>query len=333
MRFTRSIPLIHILVWSALFIVPLLLLQDQPDVGGLPNGFFPVANLYHIGIFYLNAYVLYPRLFNKKWWWVYLLVLAGIIHGSFYLKLFVLSLTDPGFVRTDANERIIFFPTIIFVIISCVFRLVADRINQDKREKDLRAERLDSELKFLRSQISPHFLFNMMTNMVALARTKSDLLEPSLIKLSELLRYMLYQPGKEKLRMEDEVTYLVSYIELQQLRFGDTVKVDIDIHDEAPDCFIEPMLLVPFIENAFKHGIGLTRDPYIHIKLKTGQGILKFSVANNYNSQHFSKDNSSGIGLENVRNRLALLYPGKHTLTIDDTGKQYQVNLQLTLTC
>jgi sensor histidine kinase YesM len=333
MRFTRSIPVIHILVWSILFIVPLLLFQNQPDGTGLPHGFFPITNLYHIGLFYLNAYVLYPRMLNKKWWWLYLITLAGIVAASNYLKLLVLHMIDPAFVVTGINRGIIFFPPFAFLAISFIFRLVVDRINQDKREKEILAERLDSELKFLRSQISPHFLFNMMTNMVALARQKSDLLEPSLIKLSELLRYMLYQPGKEKLRMEDEITYLKSYIELQQLRFDDSVQVQLDIQDGSPDCSIEPMLLVPFVENAFKHGIGLTRDPFIHIELKAKNSQLFFSVINNYNNQHFSKDNSSGIGLVNVKNRLALLYPGKHTLTITDTGKQYQVTLQLTLTC
>jgi Putative regulator of cell autolysis len=333
MRFRLSTPVIHLLVWSILFLIPLLLFQDQPDPTGLPRGFFFVTNLYHIGLFYFNAYFLYPRLLTKKWWWLYLISLAALVAVSFQLKMLVIRLMDPGFELTDIKARIIFFPPVAILFISSIFRLVVDRINQDKREKEIRAERLDSELKFLRSQISPHFLFNMLTNMVALARVKSDLLEPSLIKLSELLRYMLYQPGKEKISMEEEVGYLKSYIELQQLRFGDSVEVQLDIENEAPDCEIEPMLLVPFVENAFKHGIGLIRQPYIAIQLKAVKGQLHFTVANNYNKQHFSKDNSSGIGLVNVRNRLSLLYPGKHVLTIDDTGELYKVSLQITLLC
>src|SRR5207244_10313123 len=139
----------------------------------------------------------------------------------------------------------------------------------------------------LRSQINPHFLFNMMANMVSLARQKSNLLEPALIKLCDLLRYMLYQPGKEKLPVSDEITYLKSYIELQQLRFGDSVQVQQDFKNSAEDCFIEPMLLVPFIENAFKHGIGITREPFISIQLETSHDQLFFRVTNNYNNQHF----------------------------------------------
>jgi LytS/YehU family sensor histidine kinase len=169
--------------------------------------------------------------------------------------------------------------------------------------------------------------------MVALARQKSDLLEPSLIKLSDLLRYMLYGPGKEKLRMSDEIDYLKSYIELQQLRFGDSVQLLLDIKNEDADCFIEPMLLVPFVENAFKHGIGAMPQPFINIQLVTQNKQLLFRVTNNYNKDQLSKDNSPGIGIKNVKNRLNLLYPGRHNLSIEDTREQYQVTLNLSLTC
>jgi len=333
MRSAYFTPGIHLIVWSLLFIVPFLVLQGQTIDPDLPHNFFIITNLYHIGLFYLNAYYLFPRLFTKKWWWLYLLILVAIVKASYHCKLWVLQLTNPSFVLTSHNSRIIFFPTIAFIVASVIFRLVVNRIQREKREKEIQAERLDSELKLLRSQISPHFLFNMMTNMVALARQKSDLLEPSLIKLSDLLRYMLYGPGKEKLRMSDEIDYLKSYIELQQLRFGDSVQLQLDVKNEATDCFIEPMLLVPFVENAFKHGIGAMLHPFIYIQLETQNKLLLFRVTNNYSKDQLSKDNSSGIGIENVKNRLGLLYPGKHNLSIEDTGEQYQVTLNLSLTC
>lgn len=334
MRSAYTIPAIHIAVWSLLFVVPLLIFQHVPQYSGLPQGYFVITNLYHIGLFYLNAYYLYPRLFNKKWWWLYVIVGIAIVRISFYLKTGVLHLTDPAFAVTADNYRIIFFPPVGFLIASIIFCVITNRIKQEKREKEIKAERLDSELKLLRSQINPHFLFNMMTNMVALARQKSDLLEPSLIKLSDLLRYMLYGPGKDKLRMSEEIDYLKSYIELQQLRFGDAVQLQLDIDNSAADCFIEPMLLVPFVENAFKHGVGTTADPFIHIQLQTKNQKLFFRVTNNYNGNDYSsKDNSSGIGIANVKNRLNLLYPNKHDLKTEDTGTQYQVTLNVELSC
>lgn len=333
MRSTYFTPGVHIVVWSLLFMVPFLVFQNAPAEIGLPHNFFIITNIYHIGLFYLNAYYLYPRLLNKRWWWLYIIILAGIVRASYYIKVWGLHFFDPSFTTTIQNNRVIFFPPLAFIAASIIFRLIVDRIDREKREKEIQAERLDSELKLLRSQISPHFLFNMMTNMVALARQKSDLLEPSLIKLSDLLRYMLYGPGKEKLRMNDEIDYLKSYIELQQLRFADTVQLQLDINNEAHDCFIEPMLLVPFVENAFKHGIGATEQPFINIQLQTQNNRLFFRVTNNYSSGQQTKDNSSGIGIANVKNRLQLLYPGKHTIKIKDTGKQYEVTLNITLTC
>jgi LytS/YehU family sensor histidine kinase len=302
---------------------------------GLPPHFFLLTNLYHIGLFYLNANFLYPRLLNRRFWWLYFPVIAGVIAASWYMKLFFIGLADPGFECNDFNCRIIFFGTIPFLFASFIFRLLVNRIREEKAKKEAEAERLASELKFLRSQVSPHFLFNMMTNMVALARQKSDLLEPSLIKLSGLLRYMLYEKDEEKFTLSKELEYLESYIELQQLRFGEGV--DLEMQKEAGDdemkCRIEPMLLVPFVENAFKHGIGLVENPFIKIALRVKDAHLFFSVSNNYSRDEFSKDKNSGIGLLNVQNRLKLLYPDKYSLRIRDNGEIYGVELNLDLSC
>jgi LytS/YehU family sensor histidine kinase len=169
--------------------------------------------------------------------------------------------------------------------------------------------------------------------MVSLARKKSDLLEPSLLKLSELLRYMLYESDEEKFPINKEISYLRNYIELQQLRFGEDVDVQLEISGEKSDCFIEPMLLVPFVENAFKHGIGMVKDPFIKIILQIEHEHLLFQAINNYNKRNLSKDKNSGIGLVNVKNRLNLLYPGKYTLHITDSNEIYTAELNLALSC
>jgi LytS/YehU family sensor histidine kinase len=198
-------------------------------------------------------------------------------------------------------------------------------------EKERRAERLAAELKFLRQQISPHFLFNMMTNMVSLARQGSPLLEPSLIKLSELLRYSLYESGDGKILLSSEVTLVRNFVDLQQLRFGEDVDIRMDMPDPEAGEVIEPMLLIPFVENAFKHGIGMVKHAFIHIELRVEGRQLYFMVSNNYNRDSFAKDKSSGIGLANTRSRLELLYPGRHKLIITDEGEIYKVELNLVL--
>jgi LytS/YehU family sensor histidine kinase len=329
-RNSYFVPGLHVLVWGSLLLVPALLFREP--VGGLPHNFFITSNFYHIALFYFNAYFLYPRLLNKRTWWLYLIVVVAIMAASYYVKLFLLELNG-SFQLTPLNQRIIFFPPFAFLTASIIFRMASDRIRREKIEKEKKAERLATELKFLRSQVSPHFLFNMLTNMVSLARQKSDLLEPSLIKLSDLLRYMLYEPDQEKFPLSREIIYLKNYIELQQLRFGDDVNLVLEINDENPDCLIEPMLLVPFVENAFKHGIGLVTDPFIKIQLAVKANNLYFKVSNNYGREKSSKDKDSGIGLANVKNKLQLLYPGKHRLEIKDAGNIYTAELNLELSC
>jgi LytS/YehU family sensor histidine kinase len=256
-----------------------------------------------------------------------------ILAFSYYAKLYLLKWAFPVFVLNSFNNRILFFPPLLFLIGSVIFRFITDRIHFEKLEKERKSEQLSSELKFLRSQISPHFLFNMMTNMVSLARKKSDLLEPSLLKLSDLLRYMLYESDKDKFLISHEILYLKSYVELQQLRFGEDVHLNFKIKEGATDCYIEPMLLVPFVENAFKHGIGMVPNPFIRIQLEIKERRLIFSVSNNYNRENFSKDQSSGIGIMNVKNRLNLLYPEKYELVIHDDGRIYTVHLNLDMLC
>jgi len=169
--------------------------------------------------------------------------------------------------------------------------------------------------------------------MVALARKKSDILEPSLIKLSSLLRYMLYETDEDKVLLDKEVEYLQSYIDLQRLRFGKNMQINTQLQQTAFAYTIEPMLLIPFVENAFKHGVGLIEDAQIDIDLKVEKDQLYFSVRNKYNDANVDepKDKTSGIGLANVKRRLNLLYHQNHLLSIDKTDGWFTVSLQLKL--
>jgi len=326
------IPAVHISIWLLLLGTAAFVFRTPPsDDTGLSGSFFLITNIYHIGLFYLNGYYLFPRFFNRKTWWLYILFIPAILAISYFGKIYFLQLFNASFALNDINHRIIFFPPVPFLVISIIFRVIINRAEREKNEKARKAEQLSSELKFLRLQVSPHFLFNMMTNMVSLARQKSDLLEPSLIRLSDLLRYMLYDAAKDKFLLSRELLYLENYIELQKLRFGDEVNIEFVHSDLMQDYLVEPMLLIPFVENAFKHGIGLVEKPFIGIKLEVNNNQLAFSVINNYNPQNLSKDKESGIGLANVKERLKLLYPGKHKLVIRDENAVYEIKLNIEL--
>jgi two-component system LytT family sensor kinase len=320
---------VHAIVWPLLLAVPGILLWDQ-SFFGLSAGFYFITTLYHIGLFYFNAFYLYPKLLNKRTWWLYIICLFALVALSGFAKVFFLQL-DPAFHFTTINKRLIFFPVAPFLFASVIYRLVYDRIRFERMEKEARAQRLDAELKLLRSQVSPHFLFNMLTNMVSLARHQSKLLEPSLIQLSELLRYMLYESNEEKISIGKEIEHIQNYVALQQLRFGEDVKIDLLIQNDYTEGLIEPMLLVPFIENAFKHGIGMVKDPFIKIAIIAKEPMLTFTVENNYSTVIQSKDRHSGIGLTNVQNRLELLYANNYQLNISSKDGIYSVHLNCKL--
>lgn len=327
--------LMHVLIWSALLLLPYAVstAADDYKIGPIPGLFFTIAVYIHMGIFYGNAFFLYPKLFNKRYWWLYIIAALLLLMASFQLKYRIMVWWFPGLLKDITAYRFVFGPSVAFFVISLVYRWILDKIAAEREQKEKQAQQLSTELKFLRSQISPHFLFNVLTNLVSLARKKSDRLETSLIMLAELMRYMLYDAGGVKVPLVKEITYLNSYIALQQLRFGTDVKIvtDVALDSSADTCTIEPMLLIPFVENAFKHGTGV-QYPAIIIRLAVTAAILTFEVTNEYdNIQDNSKDESSGIGLANVKSRLDLLYRNNHTLTVTDTDNRFHINLTLKL--
>jgi LytS/YehU family sensor histidine kinase len=220
-------------------------------------------------------------------------------------------------------------PLLAVTAASFAYRYLSDNFRQMNARRDISHAALVSELAFLRSQISPHFIFNVINSAVALSRINPPAVEPTLIQLSQLLRYMLYISDEEKVTMGQKANYLNSYIQLQQLRFGEQVQVDVKMNITSPEKTIEPMLLVPFVENAFKHGAVNTARPVIAISLKADHKMLDFTVSNTYDPEAIQKDEHHGIGLSNVKRRLDLLYPGKHSLIIGQASNNYQVNLQI----
>ena len=164
-----------------------------------------------------------------------------------------------------------------------------------------------------------------------MARHKSDLLEPSLIKLSGLMRYMLYEANESKVSTAQEIDYIKNYIELQKMRFGDDIDIRTTIEDENNDYVIEPMLLIPLVENGFKHGVAAGNNQFISVNLTIGNNAVSLNVKNSFAKDGGTKDNNSGIGLNNLRARLNLLYPERHKLTIEEDRNVFNANLTIKL--
>ncbi|MCW3464549.1 sensor histidine kinase [Chitinophaga nivalis] len=338
MRTSRYIIVsLHVLIWSSLLLLPYFVASagNQYKIGPVPGPFFTVTGIIHMGIFYGHAGWLYPTFLNRRWWWLYLFLTAVLIIGSFQLKYYLLSAWYPDVLKDPIAYRFVFAPSIVVFVISFIYCKVTDRIRQERDQKEKKTAQLASELKFLRSQISPHFLFNVLTNLVALARKKSDQLEPALIMLSELLRYMIYDARWEKVPLTKELGYLNSYIELQRLRFRSDIEIEyFTAANAAAEAYtIEPMLLIPFVENAFKHGTAGALQPHITIRIAIKDNRLIFEVGNRYaKAAAASADESSGIGLANVQSRLDLLYKNKYTLVVRDDYPVFHVALTMILT-
>lgn len=332
--------LTHVAVWAVALALPYLLdshhgMEHHRDLA-VERSFFYLnlfTNLLYIGPFYLNAYVLTPRLFSQRRYLAYGLALAltyGVvmtIHFILFRYLFSL----PHFSVKGATGFLL-PPFVLTIAISTAFRLVRDKLDEDKRAQERQAENLKTELSFLRSQINPHFIFNILNNLVALEQMRSPELGPTILKLSALMQYMLYDTDEERVSLSKEVDYLQSYIDLQRQRFGEKVPVTAGLKPPAGFYEIEPMLLIPFVENAFKHGVGMIDQPAIEIGLDVRNGVLHFTVRNRFNpASPETKDKTSGIGLGNVRRRLKLLYGNQHELHISRDGTWFSVALVLNL--
>ena len=332
----NSILVLHALVWVMIFLLPFIFSSENDSLKDANDLAFrnlnTVTNLFWMGLFYLNALVLIPKQFNKHKYiyFVFSLVLSFCIimlfHGALF-KPFVQG-HDFNFFRSSAHNII---PFLFTVTVSTTYKIIYDKIKADTVAAEIQKENLKTELSFLRSQISPHFLFNVLNNIVAMVRLKSDELEPTIIKLSSLLQYMLYETDEEKVLLRNEEESLQNYIDLQRLRFSSklTLNTNFDVKEEWHT--IEPMLLIPFVENAFKHGNGLLNNPEIDIDLQSSNNQLDFFIKNKFVSSDTAKDKTSGIGLTNVKRRLQLLYPQKHTLLTDDNNGWYKVHLKLFL--
>ncbi|MBO9727453.1 MAG: histidine kinase [Chitinophaga sp.] len=329
----------HILAWLLFFSLPYLLhpTTDAWERDHIKDKMAWTIYQYYtdiilIGFFYVNAWVFIPRMVYKKKFAKYALLMLVVFSLMIASRLFFNRfLVDPP---SDIRPTILITFFIFFLVLcaSTAFQMIEDKMRMERQASAKENENLKTELSLLRSQVSPHFMFNVLNNMVALARKKSDVLEPSLIKLSSLMRYMLYETDEDKVPLQKEIEYLQSYIDLQQQRFGKNVAIGVSLQATDSTHEIEPMLLIPFVENAFKHGTGLIADACIDIRLYTRPGRLFFEVRNKFNPISCEiKDKTSGIGLTNVKRRLNLLYGDDYVLNISRKDDWFIVSLQLNL--
>ena len=221
----------------------------------------------------------------------------------------------------------------VFLVVSV--KLIKERFEEKNRQEILQKEKVTAELNFMKAQIHPHFLFNTLNNLYVLTLQKSDKASETVLKLSEMLDYMLYKCNSNRVTIGEEVQLIQNYINLEQLRYGDRLEVVFNMNIDSDQTQIAPLILVSLIENAFKHGAsGSVAAPKIAIEFRVEKNELQFSIYNTKPGQA-QKDETNfkkGIGLKNIKNQLSLIYPERHILEIKETKESYLVNLTIQLT-
>ncbi|WP_133159402.1 sensor histidine kinase [Solitalea longa] len=216
----------------------------------------------------------------------------------------------------------------LFLFLSALFLSLAIRINNRLRQTE--QLRLNAELSYLKAQINPHFLFNTLNSIYSLAIIKSDLTPTAVVKLSGMMRYVISEADHQFVSLEKEINYIKDFIDLQRLRFDDSVTITFNVTGDITGWQIAPLILIAFIENAFKHGINAEESSLIKIDISIENDQLQFLVFNNKVTVDRAEE-SGGLGIENTKNRLHLLYPAKHNLVITDTPNSFSVSLTLNL--
>lgn len=208
-------------------------------------------------------------------------------------------------------------------------RLIEKVRKDEKIRKELEKEKLNSELAFLKNQISPHFFFNTLNNIYSLISINTEDAQESILKLSKLMRYLLYETERGTISLSEELAFLENYIDLMKLKLNNRVKLDISFPESYRNHDIHPLLFISFIENAFKHGVSYRDNSFIKIGIDVSDDELIFIAENSINKTTDLGDTHSGIGLENVKKRLQLLYPNTHSLSINSENNIFKIKLIL----
>ncbi|MEM8897161.1 MAG: histidine kinase [Bacteroidota bacterium] len=289
----------------------------------------------HAGVTYLNFYVLMPRYLHKKKYLVYALLLIGsmFLFASF-ITLYFLLIYRPsdvlGYIAATADSSLGSVSTTLLV--TMVIKIVREWRKSQKRNQNLKQENIETELKLLKAQLNPHFMFNAINNIYFLIRKNPDLAEKSLASFSDMLRYQLYECNDQVVLLSKEIEHTSNFIKLAKLRKGEKLELRFEIQEDLDHVLIAPFLLFPLVENAFKHVSSRAGEKeWINIQVSKEQGSLHVSVSNSQVRAPKSKEVLSygGIGLTNLKRRLSLSYPDTHHLEISDGEESFEVSMKV----
>lgn len=336
-------PSVHIIIWLVLYTLSVLFIRTIGPFNRIDNTLFApltIGTLFNAGIFYVTALILIPRYANKsrikRFIISFLLFFAGctvletMIDNFFLVWLY--SDSAETFLSMLITNGVV---NLFFASTGLGYGFTRIWVISEKKKQALIREKLTAELNFLKTQLNPHFLFNVLNMAYSSASRKGDTQTADIIeKLSVLMRYMIYESNAEKVDVEREIVFIRHYINLQKMRFSSDIPVTVTFAVEGhyTGYQIAPLILIPFIENAFKYGIKLEQKSDISLKMIFQNGEMVFTARNTlFKNSQAVNGNKSGIGIKNTKKRLAILYPNRHQLNIIRHEKEFVVSLFLDL--
>ena len=337
MQFVQKPWFLHGLFWALVFTVMLMAGRDN-DFSLLEITRKLINISFYILVVYINLGYLIPKFLNQKNFMTYILLLLAMVAVFTPIKVLLLYIT---YKEVDPREFLVMNQHTIFLLLfmiaagSTVIKIISDWQKHQRDRKDLETQRMQSEIKFLKSQINPHFLFNTLNSLYALTLKKSDKAPEIVIKLSEMMRYMLYESNERRVPLQKEVNYIRNYLAMEGLRQYGHADISFNVEGDITDQTIAPLIFIPFLENSFKHGLNhQISDGYVHVIMKVLGNKLLLRITNSKPAQVLQpiEKTSGGIGLANVQRRLNLLYPNQFKLDIEDNEKEHIVELSLALT-
>lgn len=359
--------ILHVLAWAIILGLPLLIVK-QWKVGSDFLWFYYLSNSISFFIFYLNYLLFVPKFYFGKRRKAYVVSVLLMLVFFYFVSSFAgevvfrrINTSDKAEALRRSEERFdhgrsgpdnnvrpgppsVFprlpfrhmhlvnfsFTSFFLIFFSLGIRALEKEGEIEKVQADLEKEKLNSELALLKNQISPHFFFNTLNNIYSLIGINQEDSQKAVLKLSKLMRYLLYESEQGNVRLSNELDFMKNYIDLMKLRTSDKVDLQVNFPEKYDDASIPPLLFIPFIENAFKHGVTYRNKSFINISLTSAKHMLEFTCINSITNGE-KEDTQPGIGLENVTKRLNLLFPGKYDLKIGRDKERFEVILKIKL--
>ncbi len=352
--------IIHLLIWVVVLGLPVYAARRFQMGRHFLLTYYTITAISAI-IFYVNYLFLVPAFFWHKKRYLYYISVVALLFCFYFISDFAserifrlitkngnsdqilrqpgeeqrmrqppMQIRNPRFIIAMPNAQLIGYASssLFMVFLSLSFRILERQSKNEKIQEEMEKAQLNAELALLKSQISPHFFFNTLNNIYSLIGRNNDDSKDAVIKLSKMMRYVLNESGEDKKPLSEEIEFMNNYIDLMKLRIGAKMKLEINFPAECDNIMIPHLLFISLIENAFKYGISVQEESYVNISLESREGKILFKCENGLpesKNEHIFA--STGIGLDNLRKRLKLLYPGRHELKIDKSQNKFEVNL------